>query len=101
MRVTKSGRTTGVTTGVITATHVNGVHINYGTQTHPRIAIFNDTIEIVGDGGVPFSNPGDSGSLILDRASGRPVALLFAGDGRTTTACDIGGVCQEFQALPV
>jgi hypothetical protein len=101
MRVIKSGRTTGVTTGTITATHVNGVQINYGTPTHPRIATFNDTIEIVGDGGVPFSLPGDSGSLILERSSGRPVALLFAGDGTTTTACDIGGVCQEFQAFPV
>ena len=101
MRVTKSGRTTGVTTGTITATGVNGVQVDYGTPTHPRIATFNDTIEIVGDGDTPFSLPGDSGSLILDRATGRPVALLFAGDGTTTTACDVGAVCQELQAFPV
>jgi hypothetical protein len=99
MRVIKSGRTTGVTTGVITATGVNGVQINYGTRTSPKIATFNDTIEIVGDNG-PFSAPGDSGSVILERNSGRPVALLFAGDGQTTTACDLGGVCRQFQALP-
>jgi hypothetical protein len=101
MRVIKSGRTTGVTTGVVTATRVNGVQINYGTRTAPRIATFNDTIEIVSDGAAPFSAPGDSGSVILDRDTGRPVALLFAGDGRTTTACDIGGVCQQFQVLPI
>ena len=101
MRVTKSGRTTGVTTGVVTATRVNGVQINYGTQAAPRIATFNDTISIVGDDGVPFSAPGDSGSIIIDRATNRPVALLFAGDGRTTTACDLGGVCSAFQAFPV
>jgi hypothetical protein len=101
MRVIKSGRTTGVTTGVITATRVNGVQINYGTRTNPRIATFNDTIEIIGDAGVPFSDRGDSGSVILNRDTGRPVALLFAGDGRTTTACDLGGVCQQFQAFPV
>lgn len=100
MRVIKSGRTTGVTTGTITATGVNSVQVNYGTRTSPRIATFNDTIEIVGDER-PFSAPGDSGSVILDRDTGRPVALLFAGDGRTTTACDIGGVCRRFQALPV
>jgi hypothetical protein len=99
MRVIKSGRTTGVTTGVIMATGVNNVQINYGTRTAPRIATFNDTIELVGDNG-PFSAPGDSGSVILERNSGRPVALLFAGDGRTTTACDLGGVCRQFQALP-
>lgn len=100
MRVIKSGRTTGVTTGVVMATGVNSVQVNYGTPTSPRIATFNDTIEIVGDSG-PFSAPGDSGSVILERSSGRPVALLFAGDGRTTTACDLGGVCRQFQALPV
>jgi hypothetical protein len=101
MRVIKSGRTTGVTTGVVTATRVNGVQVNYGTRTSPRIATFNDTVEIVGDGGKPFSAPGDSGSAILDRATGKPVALLFAGDGHTTTACDLGGVCQQFQVLPI
>jgi hypothetical protein len=99
MRVIKSGRTTGVTTGIVAATGVNGVQINYGTRTSPRIATFNDTIEIVGDNG-PFSAPGDSGSVIIDRDTGRPIALLFAGDGRTTTACDLGGVCRQFQALP-
>ena len=101
MRVIKSGRTTGVTTGVVTATRVNGVQVNYGTRTSPRIATFNDTIEIVGDNNTSFSAPGDSGSVILDRDTGRPIALLFAGDGRTTTACDLGGVCQQFQVLPV
>ena len=101
MRVIKSGRTTGVTTGTIRGTRVNGVQVNYGTRTNPRIATFNDTIQIVGDGGQPFSSPGDSGSVILEQASGRPVALLFAGDGRTTTACDLGAVCQQFQAFPV
>lgn len=100
MRVIKSGRTTGVTTGVVTAVGVNSVQVNYGSSTAPRIATFNDTIQIVGDNG-PFSAPGDSGSVILNRDSGRPVALLFAGDGRTTTACDLGGVCRRFQALPV
>jgi hypothetical protein len=97
MRVIKSGRTT----GVVTATRVNGVQVNYGTNASPRIATFNDTIEIVSDSAKPFSMPGDSGSVILDTDTGQPVALLFAGDGHTTTACDFGGVCKQFQAFPV
>ncbi|MEO7768313.1 MAG: hypothetical protein ABIS01_12835, partial [Ferruginibacter sp.] len=102
MRVIKSGRTTGVTTGIITATRVNGVQVNYGTRTAPRIATYNDTIQIVSDvDGKPFSLPGDSGSIIVDRDSGQPVALLFAGDGRTTTTCDLGGVCKQFNAFPI
>ena len=101
MTVTKSGRTTGVTRGRVTAVGVNGVQINYGTQTNPRLATFNDTIEIVSDGDSPFSMPGDSGSVILEEASGKPVALLFAGDGHTTTACSFAGVCRQFQVDPV
>jgi hypothetical protein len=101
MRVIKSGRTTGVTRGVIKATHVNGVQVNYSDTHTPRVATFNSAITIIGDEGQPFSNPGDSGALILEEATGRPVALLFAGDGRTTTACDLGDVCQRFQAFPV
>jgi hypothetical protein len=97
MTVTKSGRTTGVTSGRVTAIAVNGVQVNYGTETNPILATFNDTIEIVGDGGQPFSMPGDSGSVILEKSSGRPLALLFAGDGHTTTACSLAGVCRHFQ----
>jgi len=100
MRVTKSGRTTGVTTGVVTAVNVNNVQVNYGTQSNPRIASFNETVQIVGDDGRPFSAPGDSGSVILDRGSKKPVALLFAGDGRATTACSFAGVCRDFNVMP-
>jgi hypothetical protein len=101
MQVMKSGRTTGVTHGVITATGVNSVQVNYGTRTNPIIATFNDTIEVVGQGGNPFSLPGDSGSVILEKSSGKPVGLLFAGDGHTTTACNIAGVCRHFQVSPI
>jgi hypothetical protein len=99
-RVKKSGRTTGVTTGIITGVHVNSAQINYGTQANPRIAIFDDTIQVLGEGGEPFSLPGDSGSVIVSESTGRPLALLFAGDGRSTTACDLGGVCRQFQVVP-
>jgi hypothetical protein len=101
MRVIKAGRTTGVTTGTITATHVNGVRVNYSSTNTPRIATFNGAIQIVGDDAHPFSLPGDSGSVILEEATGYPVALLFAGDGRQTSACDMGDVCERFQAFPV
>lgn len=101
MRVVKSGRSTGVTRGIVTATRVSGVRVDYSDTNTPRIATFANAIEIVSNNGQPFSAPGDSGSFILDEATGRPVALLFAGDGRSTTACDLGDVCQQFQAFPV
>lgn len=101
MRVTKSGRTTGVTTGVITATRVSGVRVDYGTETSPRIAVFNNAIEMRSFRPFrPFGSLGDSGSVILELESGRPVALLYASDGVNTTACDLGAVCEHFQAFP-
>jgi hypothetical protein len=101
LAVTKAGRTTGVTSGTIRATRVRGVQVNYGTRQNPIIATFDNAITITGAGGVPFSNPGDSGSVILEKQSGRPVALLFAGDGATTTACDVAAACARFNVRPV
>ena len=101
MAVIKSGRTTGVTTGSIRAIRVRGVQVNYGTRQNPIIATFDNAITITATGAGPFSNPGDSGSVILDKQSGRPVALLFAGDATTTTACDMTAVCTRFGVHPV
>lgn len=101
MTVTKAGRTTGVTTGTIRAIRVRGVQVNYGTRQNPIIATFDNAITITGSNGLPFSNPGDSGSVILDKATGRPVALLFAGDSTTTTACDVSVACARFNVRPV
>src|SRR5262249_51976720 len=42
MTVTKSGRTTGVTTGRITAIRVNGITVNYGTLQSPVIGTFDN-----------------------------------------------------------
>jgi hypothetical protein len=47
---------------------------------------------IVGLDGQPFSDSGDSGSLILDRATQRAVGLLFAGSSTHTVANHIGVV---------
>jgi hypothetical protein len=101
MAVTKAGRTTGVTQGTIRAIRVRGVLVNYGTRQNPIIATFDNAITITGAGGTAFSNPGDSGSVILDQATGRPVALLFAGDDSTTTACDVAAACSRFNVRPV
>jgi hypothetical protein len=102
-RVTKRGRTTGVTRGTISAFELDGVQINYGTRTNPRWVTFNDQIEFVGTPETkPFSQPGDSGSLILERDSLRPLALLYAGgpdaDGiDRTLAHYIGDVLDDLE----
>lgn len=80
MLVGKSGRTTQLTSGRITATRVT-INVNMGAG---RIANFVDQIAVVGTSGT-FSSGGDSGSLIWTWDERRdPVALLFAGGGGTT-----------------
>ncbi|MCI4371590.1 MAG: S1 family peptidase, partial [Thermoplasmata archaeon] len=73
MRVRKSGRTTGLTEGKITALDTV-VEVDYDGKT----AIFRQ--QFVSD---IVSMGGDSGSLIVDDA-GRAVGLLFAGSATTT-----------------
>jgi hypothetical protein len=81
MLVGKSGRTTQLKMGRITAIGV-AVNVNYAG----RIAHFRDQISIVGTSG-DFSAGGDSGSLVWQWATGlAPVGLLYAGGGGTTFA---------------
>jgi hypothetical protein len=77
--VGKVGRTTGATRGRVTAFELKNIFVNYNSGDFQ----FNDLVEIEGEGDGPFSQPGDSGSLIVD-ADRKAVALLFAGG-------DLGG----------
>jgi hypothetical protein len=89
MIVGKSGRTTGLTQGRVTAIGVS-VNVNFGGG---RVALFRDQIAIQSVNSNPFSAGGDSGSLIWRWATGvQPVGLLFAGGGGTTFANVIGRV---------
>ena len=87
MAVHKHGRTTGYRRGHVTdvAADVN-VGYDFGT------ARFVDQIIVVGDGGLAFSDSGDSGSLIVDRKTRRATGLLFAGSSTHTIANHIGVV---------
>lgn len=79
LRVAKSGRTTGLTCGRVTALDLD-VSVDYYrdcAETKPYMTkIFSDQIALSGD---RFSDAGDSGSLIVDTANAEPVGLLFAG----------------------
>lgn len=81
MQVFKSGRTSGVTEGVVTQVDVD-VNVKYGDRT----ARFSNQIMMT-----PFSQPGDSGSLILDFQR-NAVALLFSGSTLVTVGTPIQAV---------
>ncbi len=81
--VRKSGRTTGLTEGIIRVLNFDVV----GVQYDQGLVRVDDVIVIEGTDG-PFSKPGDSGSAIVD-PRGRVVALLFAGSPAVTFAVPI------------
>ena len=72
--VYKVGRTTGPTKGRVTAFDLDNVVVSYDTGN----LRFDGQMEIEGTGTKPFSDGGDSGSLIVN-SQVEAVALLFAG----------------------
>jgi hypothetical protein len=97
MAVKKVGRTTGLTTGTVTALDVTA-DIQYdkhcGVSLFPQTARFTGQIMITPG---TFSMGGDSGSLIVEDCSPhpRPVGLLFAGSGTNTIANPLSDVLSE------
>ena len=91
--VKKYGRTTGLTKGIVDSVSWTG-RIYYGNG---GFAIFVDQIGIIGTPETPsFSQPGDSGSLIVtNNSSCNPVGLLFAGNDYYTIANPIGEVLTQ------
>jgi hypothetical protein len=88
MVVRKCGRTTQYTRGIITDTNAT-VRVGYGQAGS---ATFEDQILVQGLDELPFSEPGDSGALIVEETLSRPTALLFAGGRRFTIGSRIGEV---------
>lgn len=72
--VRKVGRTTGETTGRVTAFELDNVVVAYDVGN----LRFDNQIEIEGSGTKAFSDGGDSGSLIFNEDN-EGVGLLFAG----------------------
>jgi hypothetical protein len=87
MRVAKSGRTTGLTCGGISAVALD-VAVDYFSdcaETQPYTTkVFTNQLGISGD---RFSDAGDSGALVVDTATAEPVGLFFAGG---TDAAGVG-----------
>ncbi len=87
MRVAKSGRTTGLTCGSVSAVSLD-VSVDYYrdcAETRPYLTkLFTNQVALSGD---RFSDAGDSGALVVDAANAEPVGLFFAGG---TDAAGVG-----------
>jgi hypothetical protein len=88
LKVAKSGRTTGLTCGGISAVDLD-VRVDYFldcAETKPYLTkTFTHQLGLSGN---QFSDAGDSGALIVDAANAEPVGLYFAG------GTDVSGVSQ-------
>jgi len=91
LAVKKSGRTTGLTMGTISAVNVT-VDISYGSG---KTARFTNQILITPGS---FLGAGDSGSLMVEDVDTAPqaVGLLFAGSSSVAIANPIGAVLDAF-----
>lgn len=81
-QVEKVGRTTGHTTGTVIGQMAGPYQVGYSVPgVGPAFAFFDPVFVIQGNNG-PFSQPGDSGSLItaMIGADRYAVGLVFAGD---------------------
>ena len=93
LQVGKSGRTTQLTSGSIVDVNAS-ISVSYSG----KVANFKDQITITGNRGSPFSDGGDSGSLIWTWDETRsPVGLLFAGGRDYTFANKIDHVLQALE----
>lgn len=98
LSVTKSGRTTGNTTGSISSINTT-VSVRYskscGSNNGPTFTFTNQVVI----NSSTFSAGGDSGSLIVSNNScHQPVALLFAGSSTSTIGNPVGLVLTRLSA---
>ena len=98
MTVTKSGRTTGTTTGSVASINTS-VNVQYQKNCGSgKKFVVSYTNQVVINGS-SFSAGGDSGSLIVSNNNcHQPVALLFAGSSSSTIGNPIGEVLTKLTA---
>ena len=99
MLVVKSGRTTGITRGVVDGVSMS-VSINYGD---PGVVAFANQIRIVPRAPWPavdyeVSMGGDSGSVWLNEANNRAIGLHFAGETDPIPASE-NAICSPIDAI--
>jgi hypothetical protein len=90
--VRKYGAGTGPTIGVIT-----GVTVRIALTLDGTTYLFTDVIEVIGAGG-PFSTGGDSGALVVDAMTRRPVGLVIGGVSQRTFLSPLEPVLRRFGA---
>jgi len=102
MKVQKVGRTTGHTLGVVTGKIAGYQSVSYVVpELQQQFNVFFSEAWIVEGSGGPFSESGDSGSLVVgELPSGEltAVGLVFAGNGSITLVVPLNLIMAHFGA---
>lgn len=96
MRVQKVGRTTGLRTGTVAGQVVLPLAIPYRSSRFQSIVYFTDVWAVMGDGGNSFSEPGDSGSLVVTLDNSKAVGVVFAGGNNISYIIPIEKILRHF-----
>jgi len=78
MGVKKTGRTTGLTFGVVEARVTTPMPVTYSAKHFKGVVWFQDVWTIRASKTQPFALPGDSGSLVVSADGTRSLGLVFA-----------------------
>lgn len=92
MVVRKEGRTTLLTRGRVGAVNV-GTRVAIAGNQHAQ---FEGTFHVSGDNEFRFSEPGDSGAIVIDETTSRPVGMIIGlTDGGVTVVMPLERIIQE------
>src|SRR5271156_1262336 len=98
----KSGRTTGLTCSTVDSLDTSLIEVGYSIGCAPTTSfnvIYSDEV-VVGNmsNGQNFIGDGDSGSLAVDAATAKPVALMFAGSDTDAVGNPVGDVLNALKS---
>lgn len=96
MRVKKVGRTTGLRNGTVAGQVVLPFAIPYKSNRFQSIVYFTDVWAVLGEGGNTFSEPGDSGSLVVTADGSQAVGVVFAGGNNVSYIIPLQKILDHF-----
>ncbi len=104
LTIAKSGRTTGLTCGSISAVDVDVTVDYYDDCAETKPYLTKTFTNQIGLTGTAFSDAGDSGALVVDASNAEPVGLYFtggmdAGGASQAVASPAGDVLSELATL--
>ncbi len=95
--IKKFGRTTAETFGEVVGKFLRPVPVVYKSSRFSSVVYFRDVVGIKGTDQGEFSQPGDSGSLVVSADGTEALGLLFGGGDGISLVTPLGAVLNAFE----